>query len=172
MFSGLENKPERESFFRDFLSFQLPLGTYMDRVQTVVAESKRRLVVNLDDLRAFDDHVARAFIRDPNEFLPHWEKVLAELVRDPARFPPPDKEAGGATQVAAPLLGFDGALGGNCVTPRGLTSGLLRQLVMVEGIVTKGSLVKPKIVSTVQYDARGQMSYFKVCLFVFAFPFF
>ena len=158
MFSGLESKPERESFFRDFLSFELPLGTYMERVRTVVTENKRRLVVNMDDLRAFDGHVARAFLRDPNDFLPHWEKVLAEVVRDPARFPPGDKEAGAAV---APLLGFDGALGGNCVTPRGLTAALLRQLVMVEGIVTKGSLVKPKIVSTVQYDARSQLSFFK-----------
>ncbi len=163
MFAGLESNPAAESFFRDFLSFSLPLGTYQERLGTVVGENKRRLVVNLDDLRAFDAQVARAFIRDPNQYLPHWEKVVQELVKDPARFPPQDKEGGGtATGVAElPLLGFDGALGGNWVTPRGLTSGLLRQLVLVEGIVTKGSLVKPKIVSTVQYNPRTERSFFK-----------
>ena len=56
-FEGLESNPAAESFFRDFLSFALPLGTYMDRVRNVVAEGRRRVVVNMDDLRAFDAQV-------------------------------------------------------------------------------------------------------------------
>jgi hypothetical protein len=81
LFAGLESNPAAESFFRDFLSFELPLGNYMERVRTVVSESKRRLVVNMDDLRAFDAQVARAFLAEPNQYLPHWEKVLHDLVK-------------------------------------------------------------------------------------------
>ena len=63
--------------------------------------------------------------------------------------------------VESPLLGFDGALGGNAVTPRGLNCSLLRQLVLCEGIVTKGALVKPKVVSTVQYNPRNEQVFTK-----------
>lgn len=42
--------------------------------------------------------------------------------------------------------GFDGAFGQNHVSPRGLSSRKLAQLVCVEGIVTKCSLVRPKVV--------------------------
>ena len=53
-----------------------------------------------------------------------------------------------------PCLGFDGSLGGNQVTPRGLCAQLLKQLVMVEGIVTKASLVKPKVVKAVHLNRK------------------
>jgi DNA replication licensing factor MCM3 len=59
------------------------------------------------------------------------------------------------------MLGFDGALGGNSVTPRGLNCSLLRQLVLVEGIVTRGALVKPKVVSTVQFNPRNERTFTK-----------
>lgn len=76
--------------------------------------------------------------------LPHWERVLKEVVDE--RWP--DK----AALMAPPQLGVDGSLGANHVTPRGLGARLLRQLVMVEGIVTKASLVRPKLVRTVHYS--------------------
>lgn len=48
-------------------------------------------------------------------------------------------------------IGFRGAVGGHQVSPRELTSSLLCNLVCVEGIVTKCSLVQPKIVRSVHY---------------------
>ena len=43
-------------------------------------------------------------------------------------------------------VGFTGNLGKNHVTPRGLTSNKLNQLLEVNGIVTKISIVRPKLV--------------------------
>ena len=47
--------------------------------------------------------------------------------------------------------GFEGNFGLNLVSPRGLLSTFLNNLVEVEGIVTKVSSVKPKLVRSVQF---------------------
>jgi DNA replication licensing factor MCM3 len=48
-------------------------------------------------------------------------------------------------------VGFEGSFGNNLVSPRGLLSSFLNSLVEVEGIVTKCSSVRPKLVRSVQY---------------------
>jgi DNA replication licensing factor MCM3 len=50
------------------------------------------------------------------------------------------------------FVGFDGAFGGHTVTPRALNTNLLRCMVNVEGIITKLSLLKPKLVTSVHYS--------------------
>ena len=50
-------------------------------------------------------------------------------------------------------VGFEGNFGANLVSPRGLLSTFLNNLVEIEGIVTKGSSVQPKLVTSVQYCA-------------------
>ena len=51
-------------------------------------------------------------------------------------------------------IGFEDSLGENAVTPRGLISNFLNTLVVVEGIVTKCSSVRPKLVKSVQYCVK------------------
>ncbi len=48
-------------------------------------------------------------------------------------------------------IGFQGSIGNHHVSPRELLSGLLCHLVCVEGIVTKCSLVQPKVVKSVHF---------------------
>jgi DNA replication licensing factor MCM3 len=48
-------------------------------------------------------------------------------------------------------VGFDGSFGTHTVSPRGLLSHLLNKLIVVEGIVTKCSSVRPKLVRSVHY---------------------
>ena len=49
------------------------------------------------------------------------------------------------------FIGFEGSFGRKHVTPRTLTSSDLNSTVCVEGIVTKASLVRPKLVTSVHY---------------------
>ncbi|XP_043249271.1 DNA replication licensing factor Mcm3 isoform X4 [Colletes gigas] len=49
------------------------------------------------------------------------------------------------------FIGFEGSFGNKHVTPRTLTSRFLGNLVCVEGIATKCSLVRPKVVRSVHY---------------------
>jgi DNA replicative helicase MCM subunit Mcm2 (Cdc46/Mcm family) len=55
-------------------------------------------------------------------------------------------------------VGFTGNFGGQQVSPRALLAHMLGRLVCVEGIVTKLSLVRPKLVKTVHHcEATGQV---------------
>ncbi len=49
------------------------------------------------------------------------------------------------------FVGFDGSFGSHLVSPRTLSSQYLTHLVAVEGIVTKCSLVRPKVAKSVHY---------------------
>lgn len=49
------------------------------------------------------------------------------------------------------FVGFEGSFGAKHVTPRTLTSRFLGNLVCVEGIVTKCSTIRPKVVRSVHY---------------------
>ncbi len=48
-------------------------------------------------------------------------------------------------------IGFEGSLGRNSVSPRGLSSILLNSLVEVEGIVTRCSTIRPKLLKSVHF---------------------
>jgi DNA replication licensing factor MCM3 len=48
-------------------------------------------------------------------------------------------------------VNFEGNFGPNHITPRGLKANLVNQYVAVNGIVTKMSIVKPKIQTSVHY---------------------
>jgi DNA replication licensing factor MCM3 len=48
-------------------------------------------------------------------------------------------------------VGFDGSFGTHSVSPRGLVANLLNKLVIVEGIVTKCSSVRPKLAQSVHF---------------------
>lgn len=54
-------------------------------------------------------------------------------------------------------IGFEGSFGRNSVSPRGLNSSLLNNLVQVEGIVTKCSSVRPKLVKSVHLAEKTGM---------------
>jgi DNA replication licensing factor MCM3 len=86
-------------------------------------------------------------LQDPAECLPPFEEALEELVRN---HHPKTLES---SQVH---IAFGGELGPNRVSPRQLLSNLVGQLVAVEGIVTKASLVRPKWVKSVHFCKKTQ----------------
>lgn len=54
-------------------------------------------------------------------------------------------------KTAVYYVNFDGNFGRNHVTPRGLKADLINQFVAVNGIVTKMSIVRPRIQQSVHY---------------------
>lgn len=55
------------------------------------------------------------------------------------------------TQDDTFFVGFEGSFGANHVTPRGLSARMLGKMVCVEGIVSKCTLIHPKVVRSVHY---------------------
>jgi DNA replication licensing factor MCM3 len=75
----------------------------------------------------------------PHEYLPAFAEALKSYVLDGRNIghivdvPPPSQDEDF-------FIGVEGAFGANLVSPRVLSSPLLRSLVAVDGIVTKGTI--------------------------------
>lgn len=128
-------------------------GDYPDKIRGLIDNNKRRLLVNLHDLRGYDPKLAEDVVRKPLVHILPFQDALGEVVEtlDPSEFQKASAEGGVKNEVY--VVGFEGSFGTNHVTPRGLRSHLLGRMVCVEGIVTKASLVRPKVLRSVHYCA-------------------
>ena len=133
--------------FTDFLNPDGGHGSYMDGIRKMIVEKKRRVKVDLADLRNYDashdTSLARTLLDRPTELLPALQDALADIVRmeEPKYLEPLD-------EVYASL---SGSFGFQRVSPRELMSTMLSKLVNLEGIVTRASLVRPKVQRSVHY---------------------
>ncbi|KAH8924038.1 MCM-domain-containing protein [Atractiella rhizophila] len=137
--------------FKDFLEND----TYRTEIENMLTEGRIRLSVNLDHVRAWDREFADGLMDQPLSYVPSFEKALQEHIKaiehipfkKPAHVPPSIVEKPPNFSV-----GFTGAFGANALTPRTLRSHHLGKLVALEGIITRASLVRPKIVTSVHYS--------------------
>ncbi|XP_043463067.1 DNA replication licensing factor Mcm3 [Leptopilina heterotoma] len=116
---------------------------YTNLVKNMIEENKRRLYVNINDLRKRNPKRAASLLENSFEEQMAFENALKQFTSsiDPD-FAKSNKDV---------FVGFEGSFGSRHVTPRTLTSRFLGNLVCLEGIVTKCSLVRPKIVRSVHF---------------------
>ncbi|KAJ2367624.1 MCM DNA helicase complex subunit, partial [Coemansia sp. RSA 2607] len=155
----------RQQQWREFLGRDNAANAEMAAVQRLAGSAALaaaaasggtvRLVVSLDHVREFDAALAALVVQRPGEAVAALEAAATDAVRAAA--------AGGGVEagLVQVAVGFSGAFGGNQVTPRGLRARLVGQLVCVEGIVTRCSLVRPKVVRSVHYAAATRTFYAK-----------
>lgn len=128
--------------YLDFLDDEEDQGKYSQLVNDMVAEKNTRLMVNINDLRSKNPTRAQSLLNNAFEELLAFQKALKEYVsRSDSEF----------TKNNDFFIAFEGSFGNNHVTPRTLTSRYLGNLVCCEGIVTRCSLINPKIVKSVHY---------------------
>jgi len=137
-------------------------GKYIERLKTTITEGKFRLIVNINDLRNADEDLAQGLMRRPREHMVALQQAALQVIK--SADPGLAKELSNVEMQ----VGFEGSFGSNSVSPRGLLSHLLNSMVEVEGIVTKCSSVRPKLVKSVhlapktmqytQREYRDQMS--------------
>ena len=145
-----EQSEIRRQFKTQFLDFLNPDGGHgpaLDAIRGMMAKGERRLDVDLAELRNYDaSHettLASGLLDRPTELLPALQDAIAELVR--AENP---KYLDHLDQVYASI---SGSFGFQRVSPRELMSTMLSKLVNLEGIVTRASLVRPKVQRSVHY---------------------
>ena len=123
-----------------------------------------RLIINYNDLNN-TEFLATELLKNPRKVLPCFERALKDLINK-------DLEDNFErlkinTKTLEKLkeknwrVGIEGIYGRQKVTPRGLNSKLIRTLVCVEGIVTKCSLIKPKMMQSVHYCPEDKNFYAK-----------
>ncbi|XP_070999725.1 zygotic DNA replication licensing factor mcm3-like isoform X1 [Oncorhynchus clarkii lewisi] len=134
---------EAQREYLDFLDDDQDQGVYQSKVRDMVSENKNRLIVNINDLRRRNDVRATRLMTNAFEELLAFQRALKDLVAS--------VDATYAKQYEEFFVGLEGSFGNKHVSPRTLTSRLLGSMICVEGIVTKCSLVRPKVVRSVHY---------------------
>ncbi|XP_031620150.1 DNA replication licensing factor Mcm3 [Contarinia nasturtii] len=129
--------------YLDFLDDEEDQGTYMVLVKDMIAEKSKRLIVNINDLRKKNPSRAQSLLTNAFDEQLAFSRALKEYVST--------LQPSFAKTFEDFFVGFEGSFGARHVTPRTLNSRYLSNLVCVEGIVTKVSLVRPKVVRSVHY---------------------
>jgi DNA replication licensing factor MCM3 len=95
-------------------------------------------------LRAWNEGLQRQLLQHPAEYLPGFQDAIRDYIakNDATRALVADTEV---------FVGISGEFGALELSPRELSSAQLGKLVKVYGIVTKCSLVRPKLVKSVHY---------------------
>ncbi|KAM9435567.1 DNA replication licensing factor MCM3 [Clarias gariepinus] len=134
---------EAQRDYLDFLDDDQDQGIYQSKVRDMISENKFRLIVNINDLRRRNEARAAKLLNNAFMELLAFQRALKDMVAS--------VDATYAKQYEEFFIGLEGSFGSKHVTPRTLTSRLLGSMVCVEGIVTKCSLVRPKVVRSVHY---------------------
>ncbi|XP_077076900.1 DNA replication licensing factor MCM3 [Siphateles boraxobius] len=134
---------EAQRDYLDFLDDDQDQGIYQSKVRQMISDNKSRLIVNLNDLRRRSEKRAAKLLNNAFEELVAFQRALKDLVAS--------IDATYAKQHEEFFVGLEGSFGSKHVSPRTLTSRLLGSMVCLEGIVTKCSLVRPKVVRSVHY---------------------
>lgn len=142
--------------FSQFLDMDDGHGVLADRIRHMVrlpdpntlatSQTPKRLIISLDALRDFDPDLAHDVITRPVEHLPVFERAMQDLIMGIRQDLASDKK-----KLAEYRIGLEGAFGSRHVSPRGLGAGLVGGVVRVDGIVTRASVVRPKLVLSVHY---------------------
>ncbi|KAG5184700.1 MCM2/3/5 family-domain-containing protein [Tribonema minus] len=125
-------------------------GEYMDRIGKLMATPKKlRLLISLNHLRKNQSLDVARLMRRPLPYMWAFREAAKEIaLREDPSF---------AKVLRDREIGFEGAFGHQHVSPRSLISHFLKMLVCVEGIVTKCSNVRPKLMKSVHYcPATGE----------------
>lgn len=113
-----------------------------------------RLIVNLNDIRTIYKNESDNLLRGPRIHMVAFQQAAQEIATED------DPTTAKLLKTNDIEIGFEGSMGANSVSPRGMLSRLLNQLVEVEGIVTRCSNVRPKLVRSVQFCEKN-MNYTK-----------
>jgi len=136
---------ERTRIFEEFLAADSPIYNYKDDVLRMLRQDQTRLTVNLDDLRDYRRDFADGLLKQPVEFLPAFHEAVLTVIQQVHDVDKHDIETKGYG------IGFNGSFGDHHVNPRTLRASHLGHMISLEGIVTRCSLVRPKMLKSVHY---------------------
>ncbi|KZP32292.1 ATP dependent DNA helicase [Athelia psychrophila] len=118
---------------------------YHQEILNIVKGDQTRLILNVDDLRDHSRALTEKLLKNPVETLPALEQALQfsiKAVVDEQKY----VVMGGHYRV-----GLSGSFGENHLSPRTLRAEHLGRMISIEGIITRCSLVRPKMVKSVHY---------------------
>ena len=109
----------------------------------MIKNDETRVIVNINDLRHKNPERVLNLLNSAVEEIIAFQRALKEYITNI------DVEYSKKHQDF--FVGFEGSFGAKHVTPRTLSSRFLGSIVAVEGIVTRCSLIRPKVVRSVHF---------------------
>jgi len=140
-----EQMRNRARVFEQFLQSDSPIYNYKDEIHRMLRTDQTRLLVNIDDLRDFNRESADGLLKQPVDYLPAFDAALAQVVQ--LAYTPEKHDIASKTYH----VGFSGSFGDHHVSPRTLRASHLGKMISLEGIITRCSLVRPKMLKSVHY---------------------
>ncbi|RKP35640.1 MCM2/3/5 family-domain-containing protein, partial [Dimargaris cristalligena] len=138
---------QRVVLFREFLASDYGEDGYGLEIRKVLDNAQKRVIVNIDHIREYNHQLAEEIIKSPSEFVPALEKAVQEVIKTLT-----NGQVDPITGIPLALhVGFKGSFGEHHLNPRSLRAQFIGQLVCLEGIVTRCSLVRPKVMRSVHY---------------------
>lgn len=132
----------RTRIFSEFLE-----SDSRDDIARLIRMNESRLIVNIDSLRDYNREYADGLFKQPVDFLPAFDAALTQVIK--LVVADPDKQS--ALERKEYKVGLSGSFGDHHVNPRTLRASHLSKMISLEGIVTRCSLVRPKMVKSVHY---------------------
>ncbi|KAI1326245.1 MCM2/3/5 family-domain-containing protein [Xylariaceae sp. FL0255] len=130
--------------------------SYRSDIMLMLQKNQKRLVVNLDHVRDHSAELAEGLLFEPFDYSLAFNHALKEIVSTiPAARP--DQTDRDALFYCA----WAGSFGLNACNPRTLSSHHLNHMVSIEGIVTRCSLIRPKVVKSVHYNEKKNIFHFR-----------
>ncbi|KAK4165179.1 putative DNA replication licensing factor mcm3 [Cladorrhinum sp. PSN259] len=131
---------------------------YRSDIILMLQKNQRRLVVNIDHVREHNSEIADGLLYDPFDFTLAFNEALKQIVKSiPQAQARPDQTGDDVLYYCA----WAGSFGLNSCNPRTLSSQHLNSMVSIEGIVTRCSLIRPKIVKSVHWNETKNVFQFK-----------
>jgi DNA replication licensing factor MCM3 len=122
----------------------------------MLQKNQRRLVVNIDHVRDHNPELAEGLLFDPFDYTLAFNHALKKIVETVNGVRPDQKDPDTLFYCA-----WAGSFGLNACNPRTLSSHQLNHMVSIEGIVTRTSLIRPKVVKSVHYNETKNIFHFR-----------
>ena len=143
---------ENKDYLHSFLDsvYGVVYEEAMRRVFIADSRSTQRLLISLDDIRRYNADLAGRLLEHPMQFVLPWMEAISDRIQQISH-------AGEVKRFASHLpIGFVGSFGSHRYSPRDLRANHLGSLVCVEGVVTRCSIVQPKLVRSVHWCKATQ----------------
>ncbi|KAL1585450.1 hypothetical protein WHR41_05695 [Cladosporium halotolerans] len=130
--------------------------SYRADILLMLNRGMRRLVVSIDEIRSHSKELADGLLNQPFDFSQAFDQAVKNIVKTLGNRPA--FETADETMYYCAYIGSFGEFACN---PRTLSSQYLNHMVSLEGIVTKCSLVRPKVVKSVHWNEAKSTFHFR-----------
>ncbi|RDW79656.1 putative DNA replication licensing factor MCM3 [Coleophoma cylindrospora] len=132
------------------------LRNYRSEIILMLQKYQRRLVISIDDIRTQNPVLAEGLLNKPFVVAEAFDDALKDIIKAL-----PNTTSKQTSDDTMYYIAFSGSFGQYACNPRTLSSAHLNHMVSLEGIVTRCSLVRPKVVKSVHYNEKEKTFHFR-----------